>query len=181
MKLLDYAKQARSTAIYPQSDSYIYPSLGIGGEVGELCEKLDKLNWASRDDRGPARKEVSDVLWYIAAVAHDAGIPMDKLSDWDTFDELTQFVFSSKISIGRLAGRAGVVCELAKKCIRDDGRVLTAERRGKVKEALSNLLYDLAAICHSYGISIAEAAEENLAKLQSRKERGTLQGSGDNR
>jgi NTP pyrophosphatase (non-canonical NTP hydrolase) len=181
VEIKDYAAAAVSTAIYPQSDRYIYPSLGIGGEVGELCEKLGFLSWASREGRGPARKEVGDVLWYIAATANDAGLKMENLSSWDTFEDLGQYTFSSTISIGRLAGRGGAVCELAKKCIRDDHRVLTDERRGKVKDALAVLLFDLAAICNSYGISIAEAAEENLTNLQSRKDRGTLQGSGDNR
>lgn len=181
MEIKDYAAAAISTAIYPQSDRYIYPSLGIGGEVGELCEKLSQLNWASREGRGSARKEAGDVLWYIAATANDAGLKMEDLSSWDTFEQLGEYTFSSTISIGRLAGRAGAICELAKKCIRDYGRVLTDEYRGKVKDALSLLLFDLAAICHSYGISIAEAAEENLAKLQSRKDRGVLGGSGDNR
>lgn len=181
MEIVDYAEQARSTAVYPQADKYIYPSLGVGGEIGELCEKLDKISWMSPvHDQGPARKEVGDVLWYIAAVCYDANLSMKNLIGMETFEELEEFTNYTE-SIGSLAGKAGVICELAKKCIRDDGRQLTEDRRNHVRAALANLLLCLSAICNSYGISIAEAASDNLAKLQDRKNRGVLGGSGDNR
>ena len=43
------------------------------------------------------------------------------------------------------------------------------------------MLWYIAALCRDLEIDMAEVALNNLAKLKSRKERGTIQGSGDNR
>jgi NTP pyrophosphatase (non-canonical NTP hydrolase) len=64
-----------------------------------------------------------------------------------------------------LCGEAGEAAEKVKKTIRDDGGVLTEERR----EALAAEL----------GLELDEVAESNLEKLLSRRERAVLQGSGD--
>lgn len=38
--LNDYQKDAMSTAIYGEKNKIIYPSLGLAGETGEVCEKV---------------------------------------------------------------------------------------------------------------------------------------------
>jgi len=81
-----------------------------------------------------------------------------------------------------LTGEAGEVAEKVKKMIRDGN----LDVDGLHKE-IGDVLWYLAAICNDiseeYGVdlSLARAAEVNLAKLQSRAERGMIQGSGDNR
>lgn len=44
MDFNEYQKKARKTAIYPNiGKNYIYPALGLGGESGEVLEKIKKL------------------------------------------------------------------------------------------------------------------------------------------
>jgi NTP pyrophosphatase (non-canonical NTP hydrolase) len=76
-----------------------------------------------------------------------------------------------------LVGEAGEVAEKVKKYIRD-GTMPTQE--DMVKE-LGDVLFYVAALSTYWGVSLSEVAERNLAKLYSRKARGVLGGSGDNR
>ena len=75
-----------------------------------------------------------------------------------------------------LCGEAGEVAEKVKKQVRDNkfSRHETAQELGDVLWYLTNLANDL-------GYSLAEIAYNNIDKLESRKERGVIQGSGDNR
>tara|TARA_R110001606_G_scaffold80417_3_gene185569 strand:- start:6318 stop:6638 length:321 start_codon:yes stop_codon:yes gene_type:complete len=78
-----------------------------------------------------------------------------------------------------LAGEAGEVADKVKKIIRD-GLSLVEEKEGIAKE-LGDVLWYLAAVARDIGYSLEVIAEMNIEKLESRKERGALQGSGDNR
>ena len=77
-----YQQQAATTAVYPESAKYVYPTLGLCGEAGEVAEKIKKV---IRDNGGVFTeekkkeiiKEVGDVLWYIAALLSDLGVTMD--------------------------------------------------------------------------------------------------------
>ena len=46
---------------------------------------------------------------------------------------------------------------------------------------LGDVLFYVAALSNFYGSSLQTVAEMNIEKLDSRQERGVLQGSGDNR
>ena len=78
-----YQQQAATTAVYPESAKYVYPTLGRCGEAGEVAEKIKKV---IRDNGGVFTeekkkeiiKEVGDVLWYIAALLSDLGVTMDE-------------------------------------------------------------------------------------------------------
>ena len=85
MNLNEYQKQARSTAIYPKNATVIYPALKIAGEAGEVAELVGK---AIRDDSGiifedgreKIKKELGDVLWYIANIACDLNIALEDIA-----------------------------------------------------------------------------------------------------
>ena len=49
-----------------------------------------------------------------------------------------------------------------------------------IKE-LGDVCWFVAEVCTNQGISLEEVTEKNLEKLKSRKERGVIHGSGDNR
>ena len=53
--------------------------------------------------------------------------------------------------------------------------------RDRVLSEAGDVLWNLAAILTDCGLSLEIAARKNLIKLQDRKERGVLMGSGDNR
>lgn len=80
-----------------------------------------------------------------------------------------------------LAGEAGEVCNKTKKILRDDGGKLTEEKRTQLIDELGDVLWYAANLATDLGVTLEEVARLNLAKLNSRKERGTLTGSGDNR
>ncbi|MDP4001842.1 MAG: nucleoside triphosphate pyrophosphohydrolase family protein [bacterium] len=86
MHFNEYQKRARKTAMYPnKGKNYIYPALGLGGESGEVLEKIKKL---IRDKGGKIdkefliliEKELGDILWYIANLAVEFKIPMDRIA-----------------------------------------------------------------------------------------------------
>lgn len=80
-----------------------------------------------------------------------------------------------------LAGEAGEVAEKIKKVIRDDGGEVSGEKKREIKKELGDVLWYVAQIASELGLSLEDIAETNLEKLFSRKERGTLHGSGDSR
>ena len=75
-----------------------------------------------------------------------------------------------------LAGEAGEVANKVKKILRD-GKF----DREAIADEVGDCLWYIAALCRDLNIEMAEIAQNNLDKLNDRKERGTLQGSGDKR
>jgi NTP pyrophosphatase (non-canonical NTP hydrolase) len=80
-----------------------------------------------------------------------------------------------------LCGEAGETAEKVKKMLRDDGGVLTDERREALAAELGDVLWYVAQLATEAGLDLEQIAEENLAKLRSRQERRALHGSGDAR
>src|ERR687896_311705 len=78
-----------------------------------------------------------------------------------------------------LCGEAGEVAEKVKKTLRDDGGVLSDERREALSRELGDVLWYLSQLATEADLDTI--AEENLDKLLSRQERGVLRGSGDDR
>jgi NTP pyrophosphatase (non-canonical NTP hydrolase) len=80
-----------------------------------------------------------------------------------------------------LCGEAGEVAEKVKKMLRDDGGVLSDERREALGKELGDVLWYVAQVATEAGLELEALAEANLAKLLSRRDRGVLTGSGDDR
>ena len=85
-----------------------------------------------------------------------------------------------------LTGEAGEVAEKLKKLIRDSGGLsalsqLSKETRESVAKELGDVMWYVARMADELGYSLAEVAKLNVSKLSSRKARGAIQGSGDNR
>jgi NTP pyrophosphatase (non-canonical NTP hydrolase) len=86
MTFSEYEHEAEKTALYPaKGNNIMYPTLGLVGEAGEVAEKIKKM---IRDDDGiltPERregvkKELGDVLWYIAALAREIDVTMEDIA-----------------------------------------------------------------------------------------------------
>ena len=80
-----------------------------------------------------------------------------------------------------LLGESGEVAEKFKKVIRDKNGKLTAEDKQELVKELGDILWYVNSVATLLDSNLSEVAEKNLKKLQSRKERGALEGSGDNR
>ena len=81
----DYQTAALQTAIYPnQGSNYVYPTLGLVGEAGEVAEKVKKLirdgdGTLTDPDREKIALEVSDVCWYLAVLAYELDFTLEEI------------------------------------------------------------------------------------------------------
>jgi len=79
----EYQRESRKTAIYPGiGKNYIYPALGLGGEAGEVLEKVkkvirDKRGVMEKADRMELLKELGDVLWYLSNLSTELGLSLE--------------------------------------------------------------------------------------------------------
>ena len=76
-----------------------------------------------------------------------------------------------------LAGEVGEVAELIKKNLRDGKEVSSYY----LTKELGDVLFYLTQIATTYGISLEDVAQANVDKLESRKSRGVIGGSGNDR
>jgi len=85
MTFEEYQKISRETAIYPNKDNdFIYPTLGLVGETGEIAEKIkkvlrDKKGVIDEETQKEISKELGDVLWYLAQLATEAGLSLEEI------------------------------------------------------------------------------------------------------
>ncbi|MEK7473320.1 MAG: nucleoside triphosphate pyrophosphohydrolase family protein [Patescibacteria group bacterium] len=86
MEMNEYQRESRKTAKYPEVGSnFIYPTLGLAGEAGEVAEKIKKVlrdKGGVMDDatRDAVKKELGDVLWYVAQLATELGLSLDDVA-----------------------------------------------------------------------------------------------------
>ena len=86
MNFKEYQEKSRVTAKYPDADeNYIYPTLGLAGEAGEVAEKIkkilrDKEGKVDDVDREEIKKELGDVLWYLTQLATELKIPLEDVA-----------------------------------------------------------------------------------------------------
>lgn len=86
MDFNEYQKLALRTALYPKvGENFVYPMIGLAGEAGEVANKVKKI---FRDDEGvikderkdEIKKELGDLLWYIAQLATEFDISLDAIA-----------------------------------------------------------------------------------------------------
>lgn len=80
-----------------------------------------------------------------------------------------------------LVGESGEVADKVKKLIRDSEGQFTPESIAAILAELGDVLWYVNSIAVLLGSSLDDVAANNLAKLQSRKERQVIGGSGDER
>jgi len=80
-----------------------------------------------------------------------------------------------------LVGEAGEIANKVKKILRDNSGELQEEVRQNLIAELGDVLWYIAALATDLNIELSEVANKNIEKLNSRKNRGTIGGSGDNR
>lgn len=80
-----------------------------------------------------------------------------------------------------LVEESGEVAGKFKKLIRDKNGELSDESKKEVLKELGDVLWYVNSVAHLLGSDLATVAQNNIDKLASRKERGVIGGSGDNR
>lgn len=99
MNFSEYEMAAAKTATWSgkQKDYLLaYLALGVSGEAGEVAEKIKKIlrnddGVVSEEKRGELKKEIGDVLWYLAMLSRELGFPFEE---------------AAKTNIAKLADRA---------------------------------------------------------------------------
>ncbi|HEY1871074.1 MAG TPA: MazG nucleotide pyrophosphohydrolase domain-containing protein [Chitinophagaceae bacterium] len=86
MKFSEYQKLASETAVYPgrkSKEGLVYVGLGLGGEAGEIQNKLKKILRGDTEltesfihDLG---KEIGDLCWYISELASNLDLDLDEV------------------------------------------------------------------------------------------------------
>ena len=184
-----YQAAAMSTAL-PTSLNMAYMAYGLVNEIGELQEKLIS-NTPGILTSEETLKELGDVLWYIAGVSQIRGWKLSEVVLDDTTDiaiseyavgEESEVLASEsgqesciKLSMG-LTIAAGSLCGALKKEIRDNAHKPDVE-----KEALRKIFQISTVLAKKLGSTLEHVAIANIEKLASRKARGVISGSGDNR
>jgi len=83
----DYQDECSKTAVYPNRlNNFIYPTLGLAGEAGEVSEKIkkiirDKNGIINDESREEIKKELGDVLWYISALCDELKLSMEDVAE----------------------------------------------------------------------------------------------------
>lgn len=194
MNLNEYQNLAAETAFYPGRNAnlpggtkheeilkcnpipfpgYVYTLLGLIGELTELKEAANNLTSDfDIDDKGKTIliKEVGDCFWYLSQFTMELGIPFSQIDGgkWDAGTYGPHY-------------NCGIICELVKKSIRDNGGNITSQIKEKILLNLRTIYSNLIWFCNIYSIDPFFVMEENIKKLFSRRDRGVLGGSGNDR
>jgi NTP pyrophosphatase (non-canonical NTP hydrolase) len=84
--LNEYQKLSRRTAMEVHTDHpIVYPTLGLTNEAGEFAGKVkkifrDKQGVISEEDRQELKKELGDVLWYLAQIATELNLSLEEIA-----------------------------------------------------------------------------------------------------
>lgn len=80
-----------------------------------------------------------------------------------------------------LSEEAGEASGKFAKAIRDNGGVIDELRKIEIVKELGDVCWFVAELATILGVNLETVMEKNIEKLTSRKERGVIGGSGDNR
>ena len=86
MDFKEYQKESKKTALYPDSgNNFVYPTLGLSGESGEVADKIKKIirdeeGQVSEEKREEIKKELGDVLWYVAQLATELHLDLEDIA-----------------------------------------------------------------------------------------------------
>ena len=110
-----------------------------------------------------------------------------KVSDLDMYQKvaLTTAIYPREQAIIYptlgLTGEAGEVANKVKKIIRDGSDSKDEKLVSEIKAEIGDCLWYIAVLASDFDIKLSDIASANLEKLEKRKEKGTIHGSGDNR
>lgn len=172
-----YQKDMVVTAVYPKEHEGHYLPLGLCDEIAELLEKIKQAGSAPgrMNFQSKVIAEGGDVVWYVGRLCEHHGFSMGDMCaevmtrEYTGNADLRDIMDDMIMAAGRIAG-------CAKKKLRDG-----TDKQGVVFISLNDILFNVHLVSKAFGANILVTAMQNQDKLLGRKERGTLQGSGDDR
>lgn len=153
-----YQKFTNSVALYPKDVALPYTTLGLNGEPGEVAAK------------------VAAIISKALLVTEGAAVDEKRDTTFQLHSLLKQIAkTSSEAEKLKKAIRKG------EKKILPIGGLITDKEREEIALELGDVLWYVAQTAETLGIPLSQIASGNVKKLKSRKERGVIQGNGDNR
>ena len=110
-----------------------------------------------------------------------------KVSDLDMYQKvaLTTAIYPREQAIIYptlgLTGEAGEVANKVKKIIRDGSDSKDEKLVSEIKSEIGDCLWYIAVLANDFDIKLSDIASTNLIKLENRKKKDTIRGSGDKR
>ena len=166
MELSEYQQRAVATAL-PTALSYDYLIPGLVAEVGEVFGKVAKAvrdEWPRERLQEELKAELGDCVWFYTLLCHVAGLQVrlpqaaqEELPEQEVLGDLLIRV----VRVQEASLFQGMAADLEWLC-------------------LLQIFPDyIARVAMVYELDMQEILEYNINKLESRKARGTLKGSGD--
>lgn len=90
-------------------------------------------------------------------------------------------IMQNSVWVMGVAGEAGEVVEKWKKAVAYREGKFSPEEFADFKKEFADVIWYIAVLAESLGLSLDEIMETNVAKLADRKKRGVIKGAGDNR
>lgn len=162
-ELNNFQTRCRSTAVYPDKVSIIYPILGLIGETGEVAEK-------TRDYLFPkgCPKDYDDLAMFLKQVYH-------------TLDDAATFGISAGKLSKILRDKNNELNPYFLDAIKHKVDQFTDEQKKNLVKEHADCVWFIMTGIQDLGSKFSEAAQNLLDKLQKRKVEGKLGGEGDNR
>jgi NTP pyrophosphatase (non-canonical NTP hydrolase) len=113
MEMNEYQREAERTLSYNYTDQrsgLTLGALGLAGESGEAVDLLKKHLFHDQPlDTDKLRKELGDVLWYLAAIATSAGLSLDDVARANVTKLRARFPngFTPEASVAKADERGG--------------------------------------------------------------------------
>lgn len=163
---------------------------GGGEEAAEILDKMRGIDENStKDDCKGFVLELGDRMWYAVRNIYSlsGSTPLQGMLSIDGLDEqCTTARAAVKLSVNALrivtndiVILTGKINGYHKRMLRDNNGNWTAARVKEVCDAEKLVIEKIVEASHCAGYTFREVLEFNIAKLASRKCRGTLHGSGD--
>ena len=82
-----YQQESRKTwNVIPMNHSIVYPTMGMVNEAGEVAGKVKKIfrdhgGEITEADRQALKKELGDVLWYLAQICTELDLSLQEVAE----------------------------------------------------------------------------------------------------
>ena len=125
-----------------------------------------ELDLGAQSNESNKYKKVSDLDMYQKVAITTAIYPREQAIIYPTLG---------------LTGEAGEVANKVKKIIRDDGNKINESLVQEISAEIGDCLWYISVLADDIGCKLSDIANANLIKLENRKKKGTIKGSGDKR